>query len=308
MAISADAEHKVGVTQIPGLFSRSFNVLQKNHPLQMAGSTAFFTTFALPSILIIIIQVFGLFINQRFLSSQLINRMTEVLGKEEGQQLTIILLNFRKMADNRIVTIGGFIFLLFIASTLFNEIKNSINKIWHIRIKQKPGLLFRISIRGRLLGVICLAGLLFLFGLLAEGLAIFFGKSLGFMLPGTSTIIQSMLREIISILMVSAWFLLLLRFIADGRPSWFSAITSGTLTGLLFTAGKLVLIWFLPRSNIGTVYGASGSVVLLLLFVFYSSFILYFGACFTKVLSEALGHEIIPVDKAYRYKIVEIPE
>lgn len=308
MVLSKGSDNKVSISLIPGLLSRSFTLLQKNHPLQMAGATAFFTTFALPSILIIIIQLFGLLINQRFLSSQLIKRLTEILGEEEGQQLTLILINFRKMADNRIITVGGFIFLLFIASTLFNEIKNSINSIWHIRIRERPGLLFKISIRGRSLGVIGLAGLLFLTGLLVEGLAIFFGRSLGLLFPVRSTFLECMVSETISFFMVSAWFLLLLRFLADGRPSWYTAMASGTLTGMLFTAGKLVLIWFLPRSNIGTVYGASGSVVLLLLFVFYSSFILYYGACFTKVLSDTLGHEIKPVDKGYRYKIVEIPE
>lgn len=290
------------------LIAKSFVVLKTNNPLQMAGATAFFTTFALPSILIILIQLFGLFINQKFLSSELIKRLTEILGKEEGAQIKQILLNFRELADNRYVTIGGFLFLMFVASTLFNEVKNSINQIWQLKIRSKPGLLFSLSIRGRSFVVIGVAGILFLAGLLTEGLVIFFGRNLDQLLPGSRLFFQGAFSEFISIIIVSTWFVLLLRFLADGRPSWKSAIAGGLLTGVLFTAGKLLLIWALPRSNIGTIYGASGSVVLLLLFVFYSSFILYFGACFTKVLSEALGLAIVPVDKAYHYKIMEVEE
>ncbi|HUM46799.1 MAG TPA: YihY/virulence factor BrkB family protein [Chitinophagales bacterium] len=255
------------------LLQDSFGELKMNNPLQMAGATAFFTTFALPSILIIIIQVFGLFINERFISSELIKRLTQILGKAEGAQITQTLTNFRKLADNWYVTIGGFIFLMFVASTLFNEVKNSINQIWKIKVKTKPGLLFSLSIRGRSLIVIGLAGILFMIGFLTEGLVVFFGENLEQVLPGAGAISQGVVSELISVVIVSSWFILLFRFLADGRPSWKASIAGGTLTGILFTGGKLLLIWILPRTNISTIYGASGSVVLLLLFVFYSSFI-----------------------------------
>lgn len=308
MTAPAKKEKKRGLFFMLSLLQDSFGELKMNNPLQMAGATAFFTTFALPSILIIIIQVFGLFINERFISSELIKRLTQILGKAEGAQITQTLTNFRKLADNWYVTIGGFIFLMFVASTLFNEVKNSINQIWKIKVKTKPGLLFSLSIRGRSLIVIGLAGILFMIGFLTEGLVVFFGENLEQVLPGAGAISQGVVSELISVVIVSSWFILLFRFLADGRPSWKASIAGGTLTGILFTGGKLLLIWVLPRSNIGTIYGASGSVVLLLLFVFYSSFTLYFGACFIKVFTEAINHSILPVDKAYRYKIQEISE
>jgi membrane protein len=108
--------------------------------MRMAGATAFFTTFALPAILIIIIQLFGLFINPKVLSSQLINRLTSLLGPESGNQLRVTLMNFRKLAENWYITIAGFVFLIFVATTLFNVIKNAFDQIWSIKIKSHPGL------------------------------------------------------------------------------------------------------------------------------------------------------------------------
>ena len=119
--------------------------------------------------------------------------------------------------------------------------------------------------------------------------------------------IRTILGNLASVIIVAAWFILLFRYLADARPSWKASIIGGLLTGILFIAGRLVLRFFLVGSNVGHLYGASGSFVLLLLFVFYSSFILYFGACFIAVYSEKKGWAIIPVSKAYNYRIEEVP-
>ncbi|HEY4935470.1 MAG TPA: YhjD/YihY/BrkB family envelope integrity protein, partial [Puia sp.] len=98
------------------------------------------------------------------------------------------------------------------------------------------------------------------------------------------------------------WFSVLFKFLPDGRPSWKTVIAGAGFTGLLFTFGKLLLKWLLSYSGMQTVYGASTSSVLLLLFVFYSSFIFYFGACFTKVWAELHNKPIQPSKHAERYE------
>lgn len=104
-----------------------------------------------------------------------------------------------------------------------------------------------------------------------------------------------------SVIIVAAWFILLFRFLADGRPTWKAAVIGGSLTGILYIAGKLLLRLLLVKSNIGYLYGAAGSFVLVLLFVFYSSFILYYGACFIAVYSEMKKWPIAPGGNAYKY-------
>ncbi|MGZ8559032.1 MAG: YhjD/YihY/BrkB family envelope integrity protein, partial [Chitinophagaceae bacterium] len=98
----------------------------------------------------------------------------------------------------------------------------------------------------------------------------------------------------------------LFRYLADGRPSWRVAIAGGCLTGVLFAAGKTLLSFLIKNSNISTLYGASGSIVLVLLFVFYASFILYFGASFIKVYADYIQQPLILVNKAFRYQLKKI--
>src|SRR5262245_57633381 len=107
------------------LLRQSFNEISRSDVLRMAGSTAFCATFALPAILIIIIQLFGLFVNPKFLNSRLIEQLTSMVGKESGIQIQQTLANFGSLAQNWYVTIIGFLFLVFVATTLFTVIKNS---------------------------------------------------------------------------------------------------------------------------------------------------------------------------------------
>ena len=102
------------------------------------------------------------------------------------------------------------------------------------------------------------------------------------------------------------WFIVLFRYLADGRPTWKVSIAGGCLTGALFEAGKTLLSTVMRNSNINTLYGASGAMVLILLFVFYSSFILYFGASFIKIYSEEVKHPMTLVNKAFRYQLRKI--
>jgi membrane protein len=114
------------------------------------------------------------------------------------------------------------------------------------------------------------------------------------------------ISTIISIITVWMWFTVLLRYLPDGKPAWKIAFTGGLLTSILFNAGKLVLKWLLPNSNIGAIYGTSASIVLLLLFVFYSSLIFYYGAAFTKVWSVYRRQPIQPIHGAVLYDLTDV--
>ncbi len=271
----------------------------------MAGATAFFATFALPAILIIIIQLFGLFINPGFLNSRLIDRLNTMVGQESGKQIQQTLVNFSGLAENWYVTILGFLFLVFVATTLFNVIRNSLDDIWQVKVESHPGFLFKIFVRTKSFIVILIAGILFLFALFTDGLDVYLDKSMKGLPYSAGFIFQQGITQIISTVIFTAWFVIIFRFLADGRPSWLSSIAGGIVSGILFTAGKLLIKWLLTNSNIGTLYGASGSIVLLLLFVFYSSFALYYGAGFTKSFSDSMNDPIEPINKAFSYQLKE---
>ncbi|RYG02463.1 MAG: hypothetical protein EOO07_32945 [Chitinophagaceae bacterium] len=114
------------------------------------------------------------------------------------------------------------------------------------------------------------------------------------------------LNQTLFTLIVMAWFTILFRFLTNARPSWKIALQGGLLTAILFNIGKYILRIMLPLSNIENIYGASGSIILVMLFVFYSSLIFYFGACFIKVISERKHKDIRPIKGAHAYELKEI--
>jgi membrane protein len=290
------------------LLKQAFTELTNNDPLRMAGATAFFTTFALPPILIILIQVLGLVFNPRNISQQLFATLSNMVGHESVQQLIDTLLAFRQLAQNWFITVGGFIFLIFVATTLFKIIKSSINQIWKIKVFEKRGVWKSLSSRVKSVLVILVAGVLFVFGLLAEAAQAYLGQYIFELSPLIALYYKNLLNYLLSIAIVTAWFSIVFRYLPDGRPLWKVAITGALVTSILFNLGKLVLSWLLTYSNINTVYGASGSIVLLLLFVFYSSLILYYGATFTKVWAQQHGMPISPRHYARHYHLAEVNE
>lgn len=294
------------IKKLPSILLESFKVLGENDPLRLAGATAFFSTFALPPILIILIQVLGLVFNRRSISDQLFDRLTQLIGSNSVDQIIVTLHGFRHLAQNWYITIGGFIFLVFVATTLFKVIKSSVNQIWKIRTEAHRNV--KNMLRSRLQSVIVIlaAGLLFLAGLFVESAQALLGKYLNEFWQGSSSILNSALNPILSVIIVTTWFAVLFRYLPDARSGWKVCIAGGLVTALLFSIGKYLLSWLLTYSNISTLYGASGSIVLLLLFVFYSSFILYYGVSFTKLWAEYSDQPIKPLPYASSYELQEI--
>lgn len=284
----------------------SFVELKANDPLRMAGATAFFTTFALPAILIILIQLFGLFVNPRRISSELIDRLANVLGNTSALQIKLTLEGFKSLSQNWYVTVFGFIFLMFVATTLFAVIKNSLDQIWGIKVRPHPGVMFALKTRFRSLIIIVLAGLLFFIGLFIEGFQVFLTNQIEDIWRGSGVFFIKLINEIVFVVIVTIWFTNLFRFLTAGHPKFTHALGGGFFTAILFTLGKLILRFLMGQSNISTIYGASGSMVLILLFVFYSANIFYYGGCFVKVLSEEYNAPIRPVKEAYSFELLEV--
>lgn len=282
-------------------FNKAFRLLLKNDPMRLAGATAFFTTFALPPILLILIQLLGLLFNRRSISRQLFEHLGDIVGRDSVRGIIGTLRAFRGLAVNWPVAIMGFIFLVFVATTLFKVIQSSMNQLWMIRRSGKHSFGMAMGTRLKSFLVILFTGLLFMASLFTESLQLIFGKYITELMPGIGMLFNSALSIIISLTTVWAWFAVLFRYLPDGKPTWKIAFTGALLTSILFIIGKYVLGWLLPNSNIGVVYGTSASIVLLLLFVFYSSLILYYGAAFTKVWSEFTGQPIKPVNNAMFY-------
>ncbi len=284
----------------------AYRLLLKNDPLRLAGATAFFTSFALPPILLLLIQLLSLLFNRKAVSQELFTELGSILGDDGVRQLVETLRGFRGLAINWPMAIVGFFFLLFVATTLFRVIQSSLNQLWMI---QKTGdKRFKMAMVTRLksTGLIIFTGLLFMASLAAGSLKLIFGNFLDDKIPGSGVYSNGTLSTLVSIAIVCTWFTVLFRYLPDGKPKWRVALTGGLLTSILYNIGAFVLKLLLLNSNIGVVYGASASVVLLLLFVFYASLIFYYGAAFTKVWGEYLDQPIQPVIHAELYENIHI--
>ena len=172
-------ENKTKGNELTLLFTslrHSFALLGKNDPMRMAGATAFFTTFALPPIVFILSQLFGLFIGRGNMRRGLLENISNTLGKEGAEQVRQVVRSIHGFSDSWYVIVFGFLFLVFVATTLFGEIKNSLNQLWKISVKEHPGLLFVLSARAKSFAVILLAGILFFADIFLESLEVIAGN------------------------------------------------------------------------------------------------------------------------------------
>ncbi|HEY0678660.1 MAG TPA: YihY/virulence factor BrkB family protein [Chitinophagaceae bacterium] len=295
----------LSVRQFGRILRTALRELKNNDPLRLAAATAFFTTFALPAIIIIFVQLFGLIIDPKTFSEHLFEHLAVILGQKSVDQIKETLSGFRQVASNWFITIAGFAFLVFVATTLFKVIRDSLNQLWGIKLHHGSGMRFSLVGRLKSVAVILIAGLLFLATLLAEALQALLLDYIQELWKGSVSLLYFILNQVISIVVVSTWFTMVFRFLGNAKPTWKVAFAGGLFTGILFTIGKLLLGWLLGFSNIHNIYGASGSFVLLLLFVFYSSFILYFGGTFTNAWAEYIKQPIAPGKNAYRYDLIE---
>lgn len=282
----------------------SLKLLVANDPLRLAGATAFFATFALPFILIILVQVLSLIFSRREISHDLYVRMSSIIGEESMQQVVVTIRGFRELVESWWAITAGSLFMLFVATTLFRVIKNSFNQLWMIRVD--PAQEFRMSLTSRFksLLLILFTGVLFVTGGVLEAMQVLFGKYINELIPGSGIFFVGILSFLISIFITMLWFTMLLHYIPDGRPSWKVSFSGALLTSLLFALGKFVLKRLLIDSHIDIVFGRSGAFVLVLLFIFYSAMILYYGAAFTKIWGIHTKRPIVPLPHAefYTYK------
>ncbi len=273
----------------------------------MAAATAFFTTFALPPILVIITQLLG-FVFDDHIARKVFSRLSGTIGSSSTHQIIDTLKAFSDVASNEYITILGMLALIFVATNLFKIIKDSINQVWKIKMSVKQNVAKTLRARFQALIIITLTGSLFSVAILTEGMQSYLGETMESLFPWLASYLNSIFSYIFSVVIVTFWFLLIFRYLPDGKPEWQVAIAGALFTSILFNIGKFVLRVLLLQSNIDTLYGTSAAIVLLLLFVFYSSLILYFGTSFTKAWAEFKNMPIKPRPGAIRYHWTEVQE
>ena len=303
--ISAHMQFKI--PNIISVIKTAVKDLAANDALRMAGATAFFTSFALPPMLMIIVRTFGLFFDRRTIGRGIMGKVEEVLGEQGRQQILSVIRSVHGYQFNLLATTLIFIFLLFVATTLFKVISGSINQLWNVRLTHKRNFRSILISRTKAVGIILFTGLLFLAVMGVDIMQVYMGRYLYQISPTLGSYVYGVLNHIVSLVVVTAWFFIIFRYLPDGRFRLKVTLAGAAATGLLFTVGKYALRWMLS-GNLQELYGTSGALVLILLFVFYSSLILYFGASFTKAWACHIKSEIHPLPHASVYHIEQTEE
>lgn len=260
----------------------AYKLFISKNPLQMAGATAFFTTFALPCILLILVQTIGIFYSKKNIKQGIFAQLTAVLGQGGSAKINGILNQFQKAEYNWLAAVGGFVFMLFVVTTLFNVVRNTINTIWNIEVTAHPGTTFYFARRLKSVLITGFAGIIVTAQLLASALQGLFKDSIDDIWSGYNSVLFETISQLVFMIIACGWFTVLFKYLASAHPRWKIALTGGIFTGVLFTIGKIIIGLLLSLTALNSVFGSAGSFVLVLLFVFYSSFIFYFGAAFTK--------------------------
>jgi membrane protein len=281
---------------------RAFKELMFHEPLLLSSSVAFFTLFSLPPILIILTNLFGAIFQSELIGKNLYATLTESFGKNSANQINKIINNIQELGNYPLITIIGSVLLIFIGTTTFSIIHRSLNQIWQVKEKPRSNFVNFLKERGIALIIIFLSGLLFLASLLTEIIITYFKRITSEVFPLAIAIIN----EAVSIAIVTVWFAIIFKVLPNVRLKWKLVWVGAIVTGILFDIGKFILGKVLVGSNLNTIYGTASSIILVLLFLFYSALILFYGASFTKVYASMINHKIQPRNHSVAYEINEV--
>lgn len=269
----------------------------------MAGATAFFATFALPPIIMITVRTLGLFMNKRALGHSVMNALQQIFGTESVNSFIHTIRSFRALEGNYLIATGIFLFLLFVATSLFTVIRNAINQLWCIRTLPDKSILAILKKRAISVAIILAGGLLFLaIQVLLAGQQLL-GQRMNMVSPAMSIFVSTIINTLVTTAIAFIWLYMLFMILPDGKPDAGIARMGAAVVSILFTVGKIVLKLLLRPVQVDSFYGATGAIALVLLFMFYSSIFLYFGAALIHTLSTARGKQITPKTYAESYRL-----
>ena len=289
------------------LLIRSASYFKDSNPLIYSAATAFFCTFSISPIIVILHYLLSLYFEEEVMKKELFNILTGTFGAETSGAIKTIVENFHALDTNWFVTVGGFVFLIFVATTLLHVVKQALNHIWQVRRKHVNVIRYNFVERVKAAILILLIGVLFITSFFLDSSVSLLHDYFHRVIPRAHGVVH-FISDLIGPLIVTAWFTMLFKIFADARVHISVAFLGGLLTSSLFMCGKWVLARILLYSSVVTIFGASASFALILLFIFYSSIILYYGASFTYLLGIEMQKPIKPGKYSDRYEIKVIGE
>jgi membrane protein len=289
------------------LFTSTFSEFMENNSLRLAAALSYNTIFSLPPLLIIILVAAGAFFGQEAMSGELYEQSKSALGADAAKEIQTMINSFNKMDKSGIAAVIGIGTLIFAATTFFITLQESLNTIWNIKPKPKNGILQMVKARFLSFGLILSVALLMLVSFVISAALSFFSDYLKQTIPGIGIYLIWFLNFVVSTGVITVLFALIFKYLPDAIIRWKDVWAGAFLTAFLFVIGKFLIGLYISKSDVGSAYGAAGSLIVILVWIYYSSLIVFFGAEFTQEYTKRFGHKVRPKSYAVHYIVKEEP-
>jgi membrane protein len=281
------------------LLKRTFRDFSADDCPRMAAALSYYTVFALPPLLILILTVVGTFLDPATAQEAIRGQVGEMLGPEGSQQVATIIEQADRPEGHGLPAVLGIGALLLGATGAFMQLQGALNRAWGVEPDPEAGGIRNFLVKRLLsLGMIVAVAFLLLVSLALSAAISVMGDMVGELIPGASEWALHLLNLALNLGIVTLLFATLFKVLPDARIAWKDVWVGAGATALLFVVGKFALGFYLGRSDPGEAYGAAGSLALILVWIYYSSMIVLLGAEFTQVWSETRGRGIEPEEGA----------
>jgi membrane protein len=286
----------MGARDIVGLLKDTFTEWSEDKASRLGAAVAYYTVFSLAPLLVVVIAVVGLVFGEKAVRGEIAGQIQGLVGPDGAQMIQAMIANASKPATGIIATVIGIVTLLLGATGLFGELQDALNTIWEIAPKPR-GILETIRERVVSFGMVLGIAFLLLVALVISAAVSALGQFLGGVLPVPEVVLQ-VIDLVISFGIVTLLFAMMYKVLPDAEIAWHDVWIGAAVTSILFAIGKLGIGLYLGHSGTTSTYGAAGSLVVVLLWVYYSAQILFFGAEFTQIYANRYGSHVKPAPDA----------
>ncbi len=280
------------------LFHETFTAWNDKDPFRQSAVIAYYAIFSMPGLLVLIITIAGYFFGHDAVSQKIVTQIATTLGADTAASIEDMLTKVGQSKSTIVGSIIGISTILVGATGVFVELQKTLNTIWEVKVVPQRGILPILKARLFSFGLIlAIAFLLIISLVVSTGLA---AMNNWIKVESTEWMIYSLnvLNFFISLVVISTLFGLMFKILPDAKIEWKHVWLGSLVTGLLFTLGKTALSYYFGKAEPASAYGAAGSIILMLLWVSYSSMILFFGAEFTATYAKMYTKKVPPSDIA----------
>lgn len=272
----------------------TYHNLMNNEPIIYSASIAFFTIFSLPAILIVITLIGSAVFSEEDVQNQIISRVESLVHEDAAEQVGVVLENVVEVPGGFWGILIGIVVVVKSATMIFFIMQKALNSIWRVKVKKNVKYLRLMKHRLINLAMVVGLGLLLFLSIVLDTVLVVFSQQFNDIFEGTFSPVIWIISLLFSLGVILIFFTSVLKVLPDVNISWKDALAGGLITAILFLIGKQIINIVLTNIEIAGVYAAAGSLVLILLWVFYSSIILFIGAEVTKAYANNHGREINP--------------